>query len=195
MHLAIIYLQVEGNKKKDLSQSFKVFFKCISTNIFLNLYISLLEFETNFLIFLSAFLFCIAIGVQMSLEMLEKRFWSIATQVLKLIYYRYCLLFLYVCLFLWLCTCTCFANHQKIILYYSILYHTTNVDRMSPQRYVHIRVWDTGRMGLICLNIVHLMGGEDKHNNVSGDIHSTGFCLIFIMQTEDVTCWERGGRI
>lgn len=36
--------------------------------------------------FVSVFLSCLAIGVQMTLEMLEKRFWSIATQVLKQIY-------------------------------------------------------------------------------------------------------------
>lgn len=97
MHPGIIYLQVEWIKKNcsgkkktnvNLPPSFKVFtYAFLLTYFLICCVIILLKYENNFLIFLSVFLSCIAIGVQMSLEMLEKRFWSIATQVLKLIYH------------------------------------------------------------------------------------------------------------
>lgn len=42
------------------------------------------------------------------------------------------------------------------------------------------------RMGLICLNILHsVVGSEDRHGGVSCVAPRAGFCLMFIVQTED----------
>ncbi len=62
---------------------------------------------------------------------------------------------------------------------------------MSPQGYAHKRMWYRPDVSYICLNIVRsVTRGEDKHNNVSGDTPGTGFCLAFMIQTEDVVLRE-----